>query len=271
MSTMNPFEGAVAHAALGSAASNIAFCITRTESENARLAMAELSGSLASFSLSSIIELLVSLKKTARVHVAQEPWTGEVFLRHGQVVAAAFGMPRGLGGRPSDGLRGLAALQAIVLTPSGSFFVAEDDAAPEHNIALSAEELRAHLVALDNERAMYRSVWLAWDAVPRRIDAAEQPSADETLIIDRGKLNLLVAIDGRQTVAELVGAQSLLRTLRDLRWLMDQRLITAADPGAAAESSYRSHSGIAQLEPGAGRPERPLTTVSTGTQQLSHW
>jgi hypothetical protein len=189
--------------------------------------MAELSGSLTSFNLGSILRLLAELTKSGRLHVSDERWIGELFLKHGQVVSASFGLARGLGGPPSDTLRGLAALDAIVLVmPDAAFFVAEGEPPPQRTIALSVSDLRARVAAMDKERITRGLTEVPLAAVPRRVDARDQPSMEEQLVIDRSALGLLLDIDGQRTVLELVGERDLLRTLTDLTWLADHSLVT---------------------------------------------
>jgi hypothetical protein len=191
--------------------------------------MAELSGSLDSVGLTAIFGLLTQLGKSGRMHVSVEPWSGEVFLKEGRIVGALFGVARGIGGAPSNALRGLAALDAILLlVPYGRFFFAEGTPSSVRNIALTAADLQAHLAAVTADRSVATTRLQSLTAVLHHVDPREQPHNDEPLVIDRQKLSLLLAIDGRRTLAELIGEQDLLRTLTDVNWLLNQGLIRMA-------------------------------------------
>jgi hypothetical protein len=187
--------------------------------------MAELSGSLDSFGIAPILRLMTDLHKSGRVRISQASpegpgWTAELLVENGQTVAAFFGAARGLGAAPSRALSGLAALDAIVLAlGNAAFFFVEGTPSPERNVVLSASELQARLALLEEERLTSGTALPPLGAVPRRVQLDEEHDAGQEIVIDRGKLHLLLAVDGHRTIAELIGDQELLRTFRDLTWL----------------------------------------------------
>src|SRR5687767_6381654 len=97
--------------------------------------MAELSGSLGAFGLSSIVDFLAGRRWSGRLHLRHGDRTGAVSFDGGRVVAASFGAERGL-----------AALEAIVRTlPEGDFAFAAGPPPAGGNIDLGPGELRQHL------------------------------------------------------------------------------------------------------------------------------
>lgn len=148
-----------------------------------------------------------------------------MFLDRGQLVGALFGLARGLGGAPADQLRGLAALDAIVLLmPEAAFFVT-GDASPERNITSSTSELDAHLENLHRERFKCRLTLSSLLAAPVHALAAEESNEEDQLTIDRGKLRLLVAINGERTVLELLKNRDVPLTIQNLGWLTENGLV----------------------------------------------
>ena len=190
----------------------------------------ELSGSLESFGLAPILGLLASTKTSGRVHVSAKPWSGDVFVSDGEVVAASFGIASGLGGAPTDLLRGLSALDALVLMSTGGFFIAEGAQPARRNVTLGSDELQAHLATLDNEQRAAGGTLPSLMAIPSTRAQGDPSDTDEELPISRARLNLLVAVDGHRTVADLIGEGDLLKTLLDLRWLADRGLISMSEP-----------------------------------------
>jgi hypothetical protein len=201
--------------------------------------MAALSGSLEDFGLTAILGLLARSGKSGRLRISQADWVAELSLRDGKVVAASFGTAQGLGGSSSGALRGLAAVEALVLLlPAAAFFFAEGMAPSGREIHLDGHELEATLARLEEERSTWGGRLPSPSVVPSRVPPSEQP-ADEQIVLDRGKLSLLLAVDGRRSVAELAGEMGFLRTCRDLIWLADHNLVRL--PAAPAESTAESH------------------------------
>jgi hypothetical protein len=199
--------------------------------------MAELAGSLDGFGLGPILRLLADVGQSGRLRFSQASedgagWSSELLLENGHVVAAFFGAAHGLGAAPSRMLSGLAALDAIVLVlPNAAFFFVAGMPPPERNVALAAHDLQARLATLEEKLLTSGAAGLSLTAVPRSIDLTEQPEdVGEEIVIDRGKLHLLMAIDGHRTIAELLDERDLLRTFRDLNWLASHALILLVEP-----------------------------------------
>src|SRR5205823_67472 len=118
----------------------------------------------------------------------------EIFFDHGQVTGASLASRHGL-----------TALDALVQAlPGGSFtFDGAVQAGPhEATISLSPEALQAHLDDLASQAASGTPRLPSFEAVPTVVGLDSSSAKDETLPLDRGTLQTLLAVDGRRTVQE---------------------------------------------------------------------
>jgi hypothetical protein len=224
--------------------------------------MTELSGTLEGIGLGPLVSFLAGLGKSGRLSVDDGPMGGEVFLEGGQVVGAVF-----------DSEHGLPALDAIGLAlGSGRFSFAEQEGLlAEHNLTLTPIELRQHMEQLEHEQAMLAAAIPSLSYVPRVV-VDEADSADE-IGLDRDTLRLLLAIDGRRSVAELARERGLLRTLKQLARLVQLRLArvepakgAAGGPGRTASSVAEPLSGLRQAR-SADTPDAAAPTGDSDAQE----
>lgn len=105
--------------------------------------MTEFSGSLEGIGLQPIVRFLHGMRKSGRLRISHEGWTGELSLEGGEVVGASFGAERGL-----------AALDAMALTlAQGQFTFTDGGAVEQRNLSLDYEALQAHLDRLSGRQA----------------------------------------------------------------------------------------------------------------------
>ena len=199
--------------------------------------MTELSGTLDGIGLAPLVGFLAGLGKSGRLAVNEGPMGGEVFLEDGQVIGAMF-----------DNERGLPALDAIGLALGrGRFAFAEGDAgSTDRNLTLTPVELHQHLEELAHEQARLAAAIPSLSALPRV--AVEVLDGEDELRLDRDTLRLLLALDGRRSVADLARERGLLRTLKQLARLAQLHL--------------------ARIEPSHAVTTPPSTPVSGG---LGEW
>jgi hypothetical protein len=188
--------------------------------------MTDLSGTLEGVGLPAVVRFLSGLHKTGCLRITHEDWNGEVFFLDGRVVSA------GLGSR-----RGLSALDALVQAlPGGTFTFASDAEAPANtNIDLSQEALQAHLDELVARTNSGTPSLPSLDAVPHVVPLAEHAANEDTVPLDRGMLQTLLAVDGQRSVREIVSQRASFEALWQLGALADLGLVrmtraTTAEP-----------------------------------------
>src|SRR5258708_2481277 len=176
--------------------------------------MTELSGTLEGVGLPAIVRFLTGLKKSGCLRIVHNDWRGEIFFDLGQVTGASLASRRGL-----------TALDALVQAlPGGDFTfdgAAQRPAARDANISLSAEALQAHLDDLASSAANGTPRLPSFDAVPAVPDQDDSSSGEDTVPLDRGTLQTLLAVDGRRTVQEIVAHRGSLDVLWQLANLVE--------------------------------------------------
>ena len=197
--------------------------------------MSELSGTLDGVGLAAILRFLTGLNKTGCLGVAHGDWRGEVFFEGGRVIGASLGS-----------CTGLPALDALVQAlPTGTF---EFDPSwrPDtgSTIQMSREDLALRLDELESAGARSRPRLPSIDLVPALV--AEDgtagghegaPGGQEALVLDRGTLQTLLAVDGRRSVRAIVAERGSLDALWQLGHLMEVGLVRVTSPAAAPDVS----------------------------------
>jgi Domain of unknown function (DUF4388) len=185
-----------------------------------------LSGSLADLGLASILRLFNNARANCRLRVVKGDWTAELFLNEGQVVSAAFGLARGLGGAPSDPLRGIHALEAVVIFLADAAFLATGEPAlPEPDPGLPLDSLENHLDDVQRRFVGNELTDASLLSVPVPCVVGESSSADDELTLTRRRLGLLLGINGHDTLIELFRGRDVIGTLEDLTWLQQHGLM----------------------------------------------
>ncbi len=206
--------------------------------------MAELSGSLASVEISSLVRFLCGLGKSGDVLVSDSHWIGQLSLTGGRLTAAIFNEESG------D-----SALEFIVLALGNADFEFSEGA-PTQAPNLDEPDALAHLDRLVSNRRESRIQLPRPSAVPYVLQPTSA-APDEELRFDRLTLYLLLDIDGAHSVRDLAERHGILRTLRSLLTLAEFGLIGFAEgppPDATPPSSGpNDHSGRRRSPGSTGR------------------
>jgi Domain of unknown function (DUF4388) len=161
-----------------------------------------LQGTFETLSLPEVLGLLASARKSGALWVDAGPITGVVHVADGHCHAVEAGDLRNpVDGAPDLLIRLVDVCFAVMCQESGSFRFAADDPAPWW--CAEPVELSDALVEVDRLLKQWREILRVIPSLecrPRLLDALE---VDE-IIVDRERWALLVAIDGRRTVRELV-------------------------------------------------------------------
>jgi uncharacterized protein DUF4388 len=172
--------------------------------------------SLAHFQLTGLLRLLAGLRRTATLVAENGPWVLRVWFDQGRVVGAVRS--------PEVGVDALET--AEYLFSSGRFVVSDGEPPPAVRLDLSPDELASRLDGYARERAeLTRSVPSLCD-VPRRV-------AEMATDLDRTSRSCLEMVDGRRTVADVIGAEQPLRRLRALASLVQLGLVEFGPDRAA--------------------------------------
>jgi hypothetical protein len=185
-----------------------------------------MSGSLAGVELPAIFRLLKSWTRCVRLRLLVEDWSGELYFDSGELAAGLFGLARGLGGEPSDPLRGVSAVDTVVLLmPEAAFFLSGEASVPEWNITISPSELQARFENLQRERLGCKLTLASLLVSPVHTVTARTMSENQPLTMDRGKLSLLSSINGERTIIDLLRGTDVLNTIKNLDWLTKHGII----------------------------------------------
>jgi signal peptidase I len=204
--------------------------------------MADLSGSLASVDLASLVQFLAALGKTGDLLVSRDHWFGQLSLDRGRLIAAAF-----------DNEVGQPALELIASgLAHGSFEFSEGPP----TLPATADLPRT---ALDDLAALASEPPAAWaaavpgpHAIPRLPASALDGTSDTSLAVARGTVYVLLDIDGQRTVRALAERHGLSRTLKALGRLAELGLVEFARPEPSPIAASASPSTV--VSPVPGRP-----------------
>lgn len=168
--------------------------------------MSELSGSLASFDITTLLRFLSGVGKTGDVLLSRNQWIGEVSLERGRIIGATVHDDDG-----PDALEFIA-----VALQGGTFEFSEGPPTLRPSLASVVDPLSV-LEQFARGGALSRQDLPAPTAVPRRIESNRPEQDDESQItLDRRALYVLMDVDGRRSVRELAERHGLLRTVRAL-------------------------------------------------------
>jgi hypothetical protein len=219
-----------------------------------------LQGTFETLSLPEVLGLLASARKSGALWLEAGPIAGVVHLEDGHCHATVAG---DVAGPVETGPELLARLVdlcfAAMCQESGSFRFAAEDPAPWW--CPEPVELSDALIEVDSLLKQWREILRiipSLECRPRLLDALE---VDE-LVIDRERWALLVAIDGRRTVRELVArsARPVIDVCHVLLELVEAGAIGVIDPAAARAPEPEMVE--AAYEPDAFEPE-PETVEET--------
>ncbi|HEY3062097.1 MAG TPA: DUF4388 domain-containing protein [Chloroflexota bacterium] len=211
--------------------------------------MTELSGTLEGVGLPAIVRFLAALQKTGCLRITHQDWHGEIHFDAGQIVSATIGSRKGI-----------AALDALVLALPGASFVFDDKArlAGESNVQLNPDGLQAHLDELAQRTASGGPTLPSLDAVPQIVAQNDDASAEETVPLDRGTLQTLLAIDGKRSVREIIAVRGSFEALWQVGNLAEVGLVRLP---------RHSESAPKIVEP-ATRVTRPIEPLARETQRI---
>ncbi len=210
-----------------------------------------------------LVHLLTDLHKTGLLHLEDRRWAGELGFVDGRLVSAAF-----------ESERGLSALDVmLLLLRNADFRFADASSVDERNLELAENEVQDHLNAYAQGRAGLGQRIPSLDAVPILIEGGMAPPAGERFVLDRSAVRLLLEIDDRQTVGDMLDGQSTSQTLKDLARLVDLGLIrmklpdaaVADEPPSAADAAARA----AVLREAAAPPSAAASTADTNGSVMS--
>jgi hypothetical protein len=177
--------------------------------------MTELSGALEGIGLSPLIKFLSDIHVNGALSLEEAPFTGKLYFDHGQVRGARFGTDEGS-----------VAVEGIALTlRDGRFAFTSASTDPETvNLSYEGDGIIQELDRLAGEADRYGRLIPPMSAtpVPKRSSGSEE---DESVMLDRGSVQLLLNCNGRATVADLVQSGSKLSTLKRLARLVELGLI----------------------------------------------
>jgi EmrB/QacA subfamily drug resistance transporter len=195
-----------------------------------------LEGPLEGIGLARLVGFFAELEKSGTLHIWQGPWVGQVGFDSGRLVAAAFRDERGRD-----------AVDAIALAlADGAFAFVEGPAPSVRNVRLGHGQLQRRLRRLETIGRAFGGEPHLLAAVPEVVDGGWADS-DPAVALDRAALRLLLAIDGRLTVADLAVSVGAARTITALATLADLGLIrmrqSAAPSGPAVPAVLADAAG----------------------------
>jgi hypothetical protein len=121
---------------------------------------------------------------------------------------------------------GLTALDAIFVALQHGSFEFNSTAECEHNVLVPPLGLTEHLNKLDSEVELLADLVTSLSAVPGHVESIP----DGEITLTRSSLALLLALDGRRSVADHARERGLLATLRQLSELIRLGLVGMQTP-----------------------------------------
>jgi signal peptidase I len=198
--------------------------------------MAELSGSLASIPLSSLVQLLRSLGKSGDALIGLDDWLGYLSFDRGQLIGAAI-----------ESETGPCALE-VLATALGRARFEFWEGPPTLQPNLPCDEAHTALL-LEREPAAWATDLPAPDDVVCLAPGSAATAAEDErpTPLTRVALAILLDVDGQRSVGSLAARHGLLRTLRSLAELREAQLISfqaaeqlALEPAASVDVGVES-------------------------------
>src|SRR4051812_26861487 len=175
--------------------------------------MPDVRGSIEQSDLPSVVHSIAESDRTGTLHIAQADWSGYLGVVDGRLVAATIGQEHGL-----------AALELIALTLAhGNFAFRDGPVQVEHNVDLTAEQVRSRLEALQARTSRPGQAPLLRSVPP--VAHLSQEARGRDIALSAFDLTVLRDIDGHQTVEEMTRGRSPTRVLETLTRLGDLGLI----------------------------------------------
>jgi len=173
-----------------------------TEASRRPVGVSVLQGTFETLSLPEVLGLLSSARKSGALWLDAGPISGVAHLEDGHCQAAEVGDQRGAVETGSAlSVRLVDMCFAVMCQESGSFRFVADDRAPWSCPELV--ELSDVLVEVDRLLKQWREILRVIPSLECRPQLLDELEVEE-IVIDRDRWALLVAIDGRRTVRELV-------------------------------------------------------------------
>jgi hypothetical protein len=217
--------------------------------------MTEFSGTLEGVGLPAIVRFLAGLEKTGCLRITHQDWGGEIYFEAGAIVSATLGSRKGL-----------SALDALVQALPGASFLFDTDTrwAEEPTIHLTQDAVLAHL----DELVAHGGPGLpSLDAVPRLVPQDDDAAAEETVPLDRGTVQTLLAVDGVRTVREIIAARGSFEALWQVANLAEVGLVrlpaAAATTSSAAEVTLPPTPASREGKPAEPKPAEPKAVEPT--------
>jgi len=219
--------------------------------------MAELSGSLSSFGLVPLVRFLSGLGKAGDLLITRQHWIGQLSLADGRVAAAAV--------EHEAGPDALAFVAAALVTGDFEFSEGESSLAP--NLDGVADPLAVLETAAAQDAAWARELPQPTD-VPRLLEPATAAD-DSDVMLGRLVVYVLLEIDGRRSVRDIVARHGVIRSLKALATLREMGLVAfapgAAPPPAAPPPPERGGAESSPPSPPPPPPAEPRESGSSST------
>jgi hypothetical protein len=224
-----------------------------------------LQGTFETLSLPEVLGLLSSARKSGALWLDAGPISGVAHLEDGHCQAAEVGDQRGpveTGSALSVRLVDLCF--AVVCQESGSFRFVADDRAPWS--CPEQVELSDVLVEVDRLLKQWREILRVIPSLECRPQLLDELEVDE-LVIDRERWVLLVAIDGRRTVRELVQRTNrpVIELCQTLLELIEVGAIGVIDPAAARAPDVETAPSLSTAA--APEPAGPASQVDDAVRE----
>lgn len=192
---------------------------------------AALRGSTDLVDLAELVRSVAALDVDGRLCLSHDSWWGEMFVHGGRLVEAVCGADRGQH-----------ALDAICQLAAPSDTVIRFTFWPEglDGVEGGEEDLGAYFGRAAREARMIHTLVAAGGDVPRVMPYDPELGEDDTVLLDRRTLALLVDVDGRRSVAQLAHLHGELPTLKGLVRLIDAGVLAVPPTHAATRTGIRS-------------------------------
>jgi Domain of unknown function (DUF4388) len=216
-----------------------------------------LQGTFETLALPELLGLLASARKTGALRLEAGPVSGAIHLSDGHCCAVETTDHLG---RVSDGAALLARLVdvcfAVTRQEGGAFQFASDEPPPW--VSDEPVELSDAVVEVDRLLKQWREILRVIPSLDCRPRLLEVLDVDE-LVLDRDRWSLLVAIDGRRTVRELVqrAARPVIDVCHSLLELVEAGAVGVVEPAAAPPEPVPPPPAAAPAPPEPVAPPAP--------------